>query len=154
MTKSFLEYIMGQTKLGIVGSEGAKFTPATEALARVAIRNLIGKHRAGIVISGGCHLGGIDKWAIEEAQKLKVGVIEYLPKTLRWEGGYKDRNLLIARNSDRVYCITVKELPPSYVGMRFRLCYHCGKTDHVKSGGCWTVKKAKVMGKQTGIIII
>ena len=124
--------MLSSVKLGIVGSEAAKFTPVTEVLARAQIRSLIGKHKADIVISGGCHLGGIDKWAIEEAQKLDIGFIEYLPKTLNWEGGYKDRNLRIARNSDSVFCITVKELPKNYTGMRFKLCYHCGTTNHVK----------------------
>lgn len=154
MTKTFIETMMESVKLGIVGSEAAKFTKVTEVLARAAIRGLIGKYKAEIVISGACHLGGIDKWAVEEAEKLKVGFMEFRPKTLQWEGGYKDRNLKIARNSDIVVCITVKELPKSYQGMRFKLCYHCGTTDHVKSGGCWTVKQAKKMGKQTEVIVI
>jgi hypothetical protein len=138
--------------IGIVGSEGAKFTPETEAKARECIRALI--HRPCEVISGACHLGGIDTWAIEEAKKLGLPTEEFPPKVKSWEHGYKPRNLLIAERAHEVYCITLKELPPTYTGMRFRLCYHCGTTDHVKSGGCWTVKQAKRMGKPTGIFVI
>lgn len=152
--KTFIETMLESVKLGIVGSEDAKFTRETEILARAQIRALIKKYKADIVISGACHLGGIDKWAVEEAEKHKISFIEYKPKTLQWEGGYKDRNLLIVRYSDIVVCITVKELPLGYEGMRFKLCYHCGTTDHVKSGGCWTVKQAKKMGKRTEVIII
>jgi hypothetical protein len=101
MAKTLEEFLGTSIKLGIVGSEETKFTPVTEVLARVAIHGIIRKYNADIVISGGCHLGGIDQWAIEQADKLNLGVIEYLPKTHNWEGGYKDRNLRIARNSDK-----------------------------------------------------
>ena|ERR1700675_3813358 len=137
-------------KVGIVGSEAAKFTKITEQYARGCIRDLI--KNASLVVSGKCHLGGIDLWAVEEAKKAGIPTQEFPPKNKRWEDGYKPRNLLIAQNSDVVYCITLKRLPESYHGMTFKLCYHCGTNDHVKSGGCWTVKEAKKMGK-TGVVI-
>lgn len=146
-------------KIGIVGSEGAKFTPETEEKARERIRGII-KNRwthpsLGLwVISGACHLGGIDIWAIEEAKKLGCHVLEFPPESLSWEGGYKRRNLQIADASDEVYCITVKTLPPGYKGMRFSHCYHCDTKDHVKSGGCWTVKQARKMGKPGFVLVI
>lgn len=139
-------------RVGIVGSEGAKFTPKTEELARQIIRALI-THET-IVISGACHLGGIDVWAIEEAKNAGQPFQEFPPKVHNWLEGYKPRNLQIARASDEVYCITLKELPPSYTGMRFPSCYHCGTSDHVKSGGCWTVKQALRMGKKGKIFVI
>jgi hypothetical protein len=154
MTKSLIETMLESVKLGIVGSEAAKFTPRTEGLARLVIHDLIQKYNPDIIISGGCHLGGIDKWAIEGAEIAEIGFIEYLPKTRNWEGGYKERNLRIARNSDIVVCITVKELPSNYTGMRFKMCYHCKTDTHVKSGGCWTVKEAKKLGKRTEVIVI
>ena len=138
-------------KIGIVGSEAAKFTPETEQLAREAIRSLLSVGDA--VISGGCHLGGIDKWAVEEAQKLGLDFTEHLPVVLSWTG-YKARNIKIAKQSDLLVCITVKALPEGYKGMRFPLCYHCGTKDHVKSGGCWTMKQAKKLGKETRLIVI
>jgi len=138
-------------KIGIVGSEAAKFTAETEALARVAIRSLLSP--GDVVVSGAYHLGGIDIWAAEEAKKLGLEFVEYPPARRNWEG-YKARNILIARNSDKTVCITVRELPPSYRGMKFDLCYHCGTNSHVKSGGCWTVKTAKRLGKPGEVIVL
>lgn len=139
-------------RVGIVGSEGAKFTIETMKLAERHIELLI--EDADEVVSGGCHLGGIDLWAAQAGRAYGIKVTEFLPKTQRWSGGYKERNTLIAENSDEVWCITLKELPLGYAGMKFKLCYHCGTADHVKSGGCWTVKYAKSLGKKGGIIVI
>ena len=139
-------------KVGIVGSEAAKFTPSSEQRARAAIRELL---RPGdVVISGACHLGGIDKWAIEEGKEMGLRTVEYPPANLQWSTGYKPRNERIAINSDLVVCLTVDKLPPGYTGMRFPLCYHCKSTDHVKSGGCWTVKFARSHDKPGKIIVI
>lgn len=152
-----INYIM---TLGIVGSEQAKFTPETERAARLLVQELIIKHAATKVVSGGCHLGGVDIYAREESDRMNVEFEEFLPAFHRWEGGYKQRNMKIAQVSDFVVCITVRDLPPTYRGMRFErggksVCYHC-KTigDHVKSGGCWTVKYAKSLGKQTAVLVV
>ena len=139
-------------RLGIVGSEGKKFTPETEAKAREIIRTYL--KDATTVISGGCHLGGIDIWAIEEARSANIPTIEHFPKVLSWESGYKQRNLKIAQDSDHIICITLKELPPTYVGMKFSHCYHCNTDKHIKSGGCWTVKQAIKLGKTGEVIVI
>lgn len=160
-------------RLGIVGSEGAKFTPFTEGQARFAIRDLLKKYQPTAVVSGACHLGGVDIWAIEEAMKARdlvghtaIGT-EYPTKVQQWdppgEIGYKARNLLIANDSDIVVCITLKGLPRGYDGMRFQTCYHhphtyngkpFGYPAHVKSGGCWTMEQARKMGKHTELIVI
>lgn len=132
-------------RIGIVGHESAKFTAATEAEARAIIRACL--NPGDVVVSGACHLGGIDIWAVEEAKKLKLAYKEYPPKKLSWEGGYKERNIEIAKDSDIVIVIVVKELPASYKGMRFSGCYHCHTTDHVKSGGCWTGNAATYLKK-------
>lgn len=140
--------------IGIVGSEAAKFTADTEAKARKTIRELIAYMDK--VISGGCHLGGIDIWAIEEAKAMNKETQEFVPVRRRWEGGYKERNLKIAMHSDTVVCITVEKLPDSYTGMRFEKCYHCPKDEmpHVKSGGCWTLKQARKLKKATILVVI
>ncbi len=138
--------------IGIVGSEAAKFTPETEAAARTAIRDLL--RPDDYVVSGACHLGGIDVWAMEEAHDLGLLTREFPPATHRWENGYKLRNIQIAQCSDRVVCITVRVYPPGYSGMRFPSCYHCRTTDHIKSGGCWTVKYAREIGKPTDVIVV
>lgn len=141
-------------KIGIVGSEGAKFTPITEHRAKKIIRSLLDKPEVTAVVSGGCHLGGIDIWAAEIGRELGKEVIEHLPKNLQWSTGYAPRNLKIARDSDEIYCITVAVLPDTYTGMVFAYCYHCATDNHIKSGGCWTVKKAVEMGKPGKIIVI
>jgi hypothetical protein len=139
-------------RIGIVGSEAAKFTPDTERQARAFIRALL--EPGVVVISGACHLGGVDSFAIEEAKAAGLEFREHKPRVLSWEDGYKPRNIRIAEDSDRVVCITVDRLPPTYTGMRFPLCYHCRTKDHVKSGGCWTVKYAQqVLGKPGEILV-
>lgn len=141
--------------LGIVGSEAAKFTALTEQAARLAIRQLL-MPEVACVVSGACHLGGIDAWAVEEAAEAGIPYVEHEPQALEWTTGYKPRNLRIVRQADRVVCITVRRLPPNYRyrGLTFDWCYHCRTGDHVKSGGCWTMQRAKKIGKQTQLIII
>jgi len=144
--------------LGIVGSEQAKFTVETERLARLTIRRLIidawKDGKTPIVVSGECHLGGVDIFAKEEASSLGCLYQGFAPKSLDWTRGYKPRNMQIARASDRVVCITIRELPVGYTGMRFKSCYHCCRNDHVKSGGCWTVKYAKSLGKVGDVVVV
>lgn len=129
-------------KIGIVGHEGAKFTKDGEEKARIIIRRLL-EPEDSILVSGGCHLGGIDIWAEQEADKLGRKKFIFKPKTLNWNGGYKERNLQIAESSDIVHCIVTTKYPEVYEGMKFDYCYHCHTKEHIKSGGCWTAKKCK-----------
>jgi hypothetical protein len=140
--------------IGIVGCEGAKFTPASEARARELIRGYLLAY--DYVASGACHLGGIDVWAIEEAVAAGVPYTEYPPRVRGWEDGYKPRNMQIAADPRvrHVICITLREYPPSYTKDRYPSCYHCGTKSHVKSGGCWTVKFARQKLKKTGEILV
>jgi len=128
--------------IGIVGAEGAKFTPSGKYKAQVIIRDLVLDPNVTEVCSGECHLGGVDRWARLITEKYGKKFTPFPPSTLSWEG-YKARNLQIAGYSDVVYNIVVNQLPPDFKGMTHKLCYHCGTSDHVKSGGCWTMKKAK-----------
>lgn len=132
----------GSVNVGIVGHEAAKFTSSGQIRARQIIRELLASPDA-VLVSGHCHLGGIDIWAEEEAARLNRAMLIYPPKALDWSSGYKPRNLLIARDSDVVHCIVVDHLPSDYRGMTFSGCYHCHTTEHVKSGGCWTAKRGK-----------
>jgi hypothetical protein len=128
--------------IGIVGAEGAKFTPLGEQRAKEIIYSLLPP--GSVMVSGHCHLGGIDIWAEEAARSLGLGMKIHEPKRLIWDGGFKQRNLLIASDSDIVHCIAVDRLPADFKGLTHPLCYHCDRKDHVKSGGCWTMKKAKL----------
>lgn len=129
-------------KLGIVGHEKAKFTDETFKEAFCAIGDAIERHGATTIVSGRSPLGGVDIWAEDAAAELGLPTIIHAPKIRRWAGpgGFQERNLAIARDSDLVLCIVVRELPEGYEGMRFPECYHCKDRNppHVKSGGCWT----------------
>lgn len=135
-------------KIGIVGAEKAKFTEKGRTRARRLIRGILSEKGVSAVVSGACHLGGIDRWAVEMGWELGLLVVEFPPTTHSWTAGYKPRNMKIVKASDEVHCITVDRLPEGFSGMRFDICYHCGSKDHVKSGGCWTMKKAREMGKK------
>jgi len=143
-------------KKAIIGSARDKFTSITGEATKNLIKRLLTKK--DVLVSGGCHLGGVDIWAEEWADKIanKIGenkIIHY-PKIRRWNGGYKERNLKIANDADVVYVIVVSEYPPEYKGMRFKECYHCHSTSHIKSGACWTGWKADAQGKEVIWFII
>ena len=107
------------------------------------------------IVSGECPLGGVDVWAHEAADELGVPFIGFAPKSATWEGGYKPRNLMIAKVSRIVHCIVVDQLPEGFDGLRHSGCYHCLKAEeqgrvnapdgnrHVKCGGCWTAIRAR-----------
>lgn len=133
-------------KLGVVGHAQEKFTAETEAAAREAIYLAMQRHDAEIVVSGHSPMGGVDIYAEEIAEELGIPTIIHAPTKRRWDGpgGFKERNLAIARDSDVVLVVVCRELPPGFAGRKFDGCYHCkGRNPpHVKSGGCWTAWKA------------
>jgi hypothetical protein len=152
--------------LGIVGHSADKFTPATEKLCRAAIRGAIKHYKPTKVVSGKCPLGGVDIYAIEEAKKLGVETLEFPPVIEKWEGtkdqpGYHQRNMQIAEASDVVISFVLSEFPPNFKGRKFAFCYHHrdeqewhDKHPHIKSGGCWTAKYARSIGKVGKTIIL
>lgn len=139
-------------RIGIVGSEAAKFTPRGERAAKKEIRRLV--RLADEVCSGECPLGGIDIWVREIAEEEGKPFTPFPPKENNWEKGFRPRNQQIARWSDTVACITVKRLPESYKGSRFPICYHCNTKGHIKSGGCWTMRYAGLLGKEKVLIVV
>jgi hypothetical protein len=139
--------------VGIVGSEEAKFTPLGRGRAYEVIIDLLTRDGVTEVCSGACHLGGIDKMAIQIGLEIGLGIKEFPPERLTWEY-YRQRNIEIANYSTEVHCITVDKLPETFRGMRFPLCYHCETDDHVKSGGCWTMKYAIKHGKHGQLHIV
>ena len=138
--------------LGIVGSEQTKFTLSTQVHAYKTIRSLVRALMPDKIVSGGCHLGGVDTYAREIAYELDIPFEEYRPACFQWSTGYKPRNLKIAHACTIVICVVPSVYPPDYTGMRFDSCYHCGTTSHIKSGGCWTVKQAIRLGKRGWVV--
>ena len=143
-------------KLGIVGHGAEKFTAATEKQAKIMIAKVIETYGAQEVISGRTPMGGIDIWAVEIAKMLGLSATEYPSTTNRWggPGGFKERNQRIASESDAVVSIVVESYHEHYRGTRFALCYHCMTDTHVKSGGCWTAKAARGLGKPGDVWIV
>lgn len=137
---------VAELKIGIVGHEQNKFTRDGRQKARDIIFDLTKEHCT--VISGHCHLGGVDIWAEEIAQARGRPLVIHAPTILKWDGGYKQRNLKIAEDSDIVHVIVVREYPENWTGYRCKECYHCRSARHVKSGACWTAWKAIAMGKE------
>jgi len=135
-------------KVGIVGNEQAKFTLETEAKARNIITELLSQPDVTHVVSGHCHLGGVDIYAEEIGKQLGLTPLIFPPKSHNWSTGYKPRNIQIAQASDIVHVIVLSKLPDSYQGRRFTYCYHCKTDEHVKSGACWTAKYAISLGKR------
>jgi hypothetical protein len=131
--------------LGIVGPEQSAWTQVGSLFARQAIRDLLLTGLYAGVTSGACHKGGVDIWAREEAELLGLPVKEYPPKDHGWQW-YKQRNQLIAKLADHVVCIA-----PS---REHQQCRYCETDDHQQSGGCWTLRYARQIGKRTDLVVI
>jgi len=131
-------------RIGIVGNGTDKFTDAGAWRAIDLIQSLV--RSADVVLSGHSPVGGVDIWAEEQAQFLDIPMDIKIPLQHKWDApyGYKQRNLDIARESDIVHVIVADRYPDEYTGRRFKMCYHCKTDDHIKSGGCWTGRKAQL----------
>jgi hypothetical protein len=145
--------------IGIVGAEASKFTEYGRIQALAAIMELVTK--ADGIVSGECHLGGIDIWAKEAALKAGKPFFSFPPTNLRWApAGFKARNIQIARKSDEVVCIAVNQYPHEFSDYRTDHCYHCVQPmlpvqlPHVKSGGCWTRWYANSLDKPNSLIVV
>ncbi len=85
--------------------------------------------------------------------------------------GYKSRNIKIAKTYI-LYCI-VPEVPMikaydehisfgtynflpnvNKEGVKDHFCFHCNQWGHPNNGGCWTMKYAKKLGKETHLVVI
>lgn len=148
-------------RIGIVGHGADKFTEESEnhakqIISRIILQDFKDSKETPVIVSGHSPVGGIDIWAETLAADLGCILDIKTPRQNRWDAeyGYKARNLDIADSSDVIYVIVVKEYPPNYKGMRFKSCYHCHKTDHIKSGGCWTAIQAQKLGKPAYWIIL
>jgi len=133
-------------KISIVGSshlsEGESIT--ARQFASAVLNNYIrdfGKDNL-IFISGGAK--GVDTEAEDVANQLGIKCEIHKPLVNDWEKGYKPRNLKIAQNCDVIYCFPTK--------IKTTPCYHCDTNDHEVTGGCWTLKQAKLLKKQVHLV--
>lgn len=144
-------------KIGIVGNGKDKFTELGKARAKLEIFKIILSHQNTKIASGHSRMGGVDIWT-EEIAKLcgrESDLDIKTPKEESWNGeyGYRARNTDIAK-ADIVFVIVADKYPESYKEKRFKECYHCYTNSHVKSGACWTGKKAIGFGNKAQWIII
>lgn len=137
--------------LGFVGASESKWqTEEQKTEVKRIIRNIINENiyifgQLNVnIVSGACPFGGVDIWTIEEAKNLLIpncNIYEFKPQINSWEDktidgktfiGYKTRNENIAYASHKLYCFAPKQIGA--------WCYHCIKKDHIRNGGCWTLK--------------
>jgi len=98
-----------------------------------------------IVISGGAK--GVDTIAIEIAKNHGFEVEVFNAVLPEWKY-YKERNLLISKNCDKLYCITTTNRTEQ------SKCYHHDEPqDHEKTAACWTMKKALELKKVCQLMV-
>lgn len=110
-------------RLAIVGSTSL----AGNAEAERIIEDALDRYDPVVVISGGAE--GIDQMAADAARRRGIEVIEHLPARRSWEGGFKPRNLLIARDCTHLVRIAA--------------------SDAKTYGSGWTRDRAADMGRPT-----
>ena len=130
-------------KIAIVGTS-QNLTENEERDAYQLCATILKDDSAGTLISGGAK--GIDSIAEEVAKGLGLYVEIYKPKTYDWYG-YSDRNLIIAQECDKLFCITTN--------VHDEKCYHHDKSqDHQRTGGCWTLREAARINKPCRLFVI
>src|SRR5678809_1063310 len=95
-------------RVAIVGAEEKKFTPKTKLAAERLIRRVLSVPDV-VLVSGHCHLGGIDIWSEDIAEELHAFDSQFIypPKVLNWPRGYRPRNIKIAKACEEIHNITV-----------------------------------------------
>jgi len=137
---------------------GTELTTLTEEQLRRLIPSITSETRESPEICGAAQVLDAVAEALKDLGTIPSGrLYAWLMPQMSFEwapSGYKLRNEQIAYDCDILHCLAVDRLPPTYTGMRFTECYHCESNDHVKGGGCWTMKIAKRMGRATRLWII
>lgn len=92
-------------RLAIVGSCGL----AGNAIAAQLIEDALDKYQPTVVVSGAAP--GIDSMAAAAARARGIEVREYPPTVRRWDGpgGFKERNLKIAKDCDALVRIVADD---------------------------------------------
>jgi len=132
-------------KVAIVGS--SRLDEGERERARVIIKDILKEYKHhDEIITGDAN--GIDELVRSFAYDCNcMTVIE--AKEQQWKpNGYRERNVKIAEEADRVYTIATKNIK----GLK---CYHCVVRDHDRTGGCWTRKYAiDELGKEGRLFVI
>jgi hypothetical protein len=121
------------TKIAIVGSDGRFWQESQIPTVRHIIKKLLTLRHNAILVSGACPLGGVDLWAEQEADLLKLKKEIYPPEKPEKFYFFK-RNKQIAEACDELYCIE--------------------PTSVERSGGQHALHEAKKLEKPTQLIKI
>ncbi len=133
-------------KIAIVGSSKLDEYQLKDALSILQTElNYRDGHNYTEIITG-------DAKGIDELARRFTGLFTNLGLTIcpcknkEWEpNGFKERNIKIANSCDELICIASH--------YKTEKCYHC-KDDHQRTGGCWTMKYAKKLGKPTRLYVV
>ena len=104
-----------------------------------------------VMVSGGCPKGGVDEWAERIATELDVPRVIFEPEKEEWKY-YKKRNIEIVEFVDILICIEpmwVQEFGAHRKYFVPEINAFCRR-----SGGTWTLDRAKIEGKLTKVIVI
>jgi hypothetical protein len=163
-------------KVAIVGPQEDKWLPYLKDRAKQVIEVILIQYqfeRDLTIVSGGCPLGGVDIWAVELAKQRGINTDVIKPDVNQWEDryateyenqyipvpilkGFKSRNIAIAKDCDVLYCI----VPNAMIGFNVVsfnpkcFCKHCKVWKHPTNGGCWTMKYANKIGKETHLVVV
>jgi len=135
VVQSSLVDFADSTYVAIVGSEEKYWTDEQKRRVKDIIRKILTSYLNPVLVSGGCHRGGVDIWAEEVADELGIKKLIFPARVHRWsgKGGYRDRNIKIAKACDVIYDIEPVQ--------RKKL-----------SGGYWTLEYARKLGKKVSLI--
>lgn len=131
-------------RIGIVGTS-INLTEGEERDVRQTIAYILTKYNPQdtTIVSGGAK--GVDNIAQEIGLGLGFAVKPIFPMGIGWEA-YSKRNIEIAEDCEKLYCVSIPK--------RKVTCYHHDTPqDHEKTAGCWTLKKAKELGKETELMV-
>jgi hypothetical protein len=168
-------------KVAIVGPSQEKWTVEQAKKANAVIYDTLLIYKLKdpntVLVSGHCPKGGIDIWAELQANKIGVYNPDYIfkPEVNQWNDGiepdekldgtilghtlmgYKSRNIKIAKTCDILYCVVPNKKfhhIEADVDLITDYCNYCDEDGHPTNGGCWTMKYAKKLGKETHLVVI
>jgi len=134
-------------KIGIVGTSKVD-NPTVEKTVLDTVNKFMKINPNIELVSGGAK--GVDNIAERIAKQLNIPIKIFPPKFQNLDS-FRERNLLIAEYSDIVLSFA---LP--YDNNPSNICYHCNEITptHIRTGGCWTTKFARMFGKTGETIIL
>jgi len=150
-------------KMAIVGASEEKWSEDEKSEAKMMIYYKLLPKEGITLISGGSPKGGVDIWAEQCADAMKIPKQIFKPEVEQWEDkkewqanpytdgpglivhkGYRTRNIQIAEACDILYCFS----PGKLKKILFDKDVIDVLTDEVWNGGIWTANRAEELGKK------